>query len=68
MQNLEVSGAVRPIYWSLGVKRLNRKFGGPHSLYGTFGDEKIFLNTDGIKKTLDLKKNDEGIRAAHFRR
>ena len=22
MQRLEVSGAVRPIYWSLGVKRL----------------------------------------------
>jgi len=25
MQRLEVSGAVRPIYGSLGVKRLNRK-------------------------------------------
>ena len=26
MQNLEVSGAVRPIYGSLGVKRLMHKF------------------------------------------
>ena len=25
MQRLEVSGAVRPIYGSLGVKRLNRR-------------------------------------------
>jgi len=23
MQRLEVSGAVRPLYWSLGVKRVN---------------------------------------------
>jgi hypothetical protein len=27
MQRLEVSGAVRPIYGSLGVKRLNRNMG-----------------------------------------
>jgi len=27
MQRLEVSGAVRPIYGSLSVKRLNRKHG-----------------------------------------
>jgi len=25
MQRLEVSGAVRPLYWSLGVKGLNSK-------------------------------------------
>ena len=25
MQRLEVSGAVRPIYWSLGVKRLSTR-------------------------------------------
>ena len=29
MQHLEVSGAVRPIYGSLGVKRLNRTGNGP---------------------------------------
>ena len=27
MQRLEVSGAVRPIYWSLGVKRLRMRGG-----------------------------------------
>ena len=27
MQRLEVSGAVRPIYGSLGIKRLNQSFG-----------------------------------------
>ena len=27
MQRLEVSGAVRPLWWSLGVKELNYKWG-----------------------------------------
>jgi len=31
MQRLEVSGAVRPIYESLGVKRLKRGWGKAHS-------------------------------------
>jgi len=26
MQRLEVSGAVRPIYWSVGVKRLTNAY------------------------------------------
>ena len=38
MQRLEVSGAVRPIYVSLGVKRLNKKTCGPGSSVGIATD------------------------------
>ena len=43
MQRLEVSGAVRPIYGSLGVKRLNRRLDGAHSRSGRSGEEKNLL-------------------------
>ena len=33
MKSLEVSGAVRPIYWSLGVKRLRMHGHTKHQIY-----------------------------------
>ena len=43
MQRLEVSGAVRPIYGSLGVKRLTHKLQSPPKLY--CGTSLVFITT-----------------------
>ena len=36
MQRLEVSGALRPIYWSLGVKRLINQLDAQNLFYSKF--------------------------------
>jgi len=45
MQRLEVSGAVRPIYGSLGVKRLKLEFCPQSFLYDQQNREKLFRKT-----------------------
>ena len=49
MQRLEVSGAVRPLYWSLGVKELRREifaaFNFRNSLYIPLQLRSFFIST-----------------------
>jgi len=49
MQRLEVSGAVRPIYGSLGVKGLNRRLCGPHSWSGSYAKQKDSIRPPGFE-------------------
>ena len=76
MQRLEVSGAVRPIYGSLGVKRLrccatNRKVAGsiPAGVSGFFTDIKFFQShyvpgVDSASNRNEYQKHFLGVKAA----
>ena len=64
MQSLEVSGAVRPIYGSLGVKRLNSMLCGRKSFLSWFSWRKLgkarktSVSVDGLRpefRIVDLK-------------
>ena len=52
MQRLEVSGAVRPIYWSLGVKRLKCTLS-----IGNDGADWIILYPNRVKSIVNMVIN-----------
>ena len=57
MQRLEVSGAVRPIYGSLGVKRLKKApFHSRHITYASFGSP-IQQHYGILHSNLDFNRN-----------